>query len=391
MKRKSKKFLYFILSLLLTTVITAYVLNIIYGAVAGVRIWTDTYRYSQHDIVIFNNMDWYVTDILAKKFQIEGYVMETSGYSTSNFPITVEKAEAKKSSADFHITTLPYDSFDQLRDVLIPKKMVRSCNEKLMKDPYAMALSYTAASSLQVSVGDTVQFLEQTYKIAMIFENPITVSYDGIQSAYIRAESTGRSVYLPYVNRTYLRFSPKDRDAAVQYLSDTYYAQDPLYSKYGKRFMELATEEEKQIWKGSYATPEKEQKKSENLFRQNYIEMVTYLVTGAALIIITQVYENHKQVQLKLKRYTVYRIFGYSKFRFWSGRFMKALLYGTVTMAAANVIVYVKYFSSLPVYLIKELLIPLPVIILVAALLVSLLSLAELRDNQLIYTLRTEE
>ena len=125
--------------------------------------------------------------------------------------------------------------------------------------------------------------------------------------------------------------------------------------------------------------------------RSNNIQLITETVFGILLVIALQIYENHKQIMINCKRYAIYRVLGYSRKRFFFNRFIKALLYGSITCASAIFILCKWRFVTMTKMAFYELLAPMPLVILIVAVTVSLIALYEFRDLMLVSILKSEE
>ena len=389
-KLKSRKnFFYILTSLLLSIFVILYVLNMVFGSVSRKHILADGYQYANYDVRLENNVDWYVTDYLNDRFQIDDYLMISGCYQD------FELRSGKNSTKDFNfIAILPSESFDKLRQMLMPDELVRHYDETLLTQQNAMALSSSQAYLLNVGIGDTVEFCNGTYVVALIYEASVYWAYEDSFSAYVRAEAVQDCVYTGEgsMYATYIKFDKADKAKALQYIHDNYCKQDVLYSMYGDEFLNRATETEKnEAIRQAYNIPEISYAIAIDQLRDNTIKLTTYTVLGIALIMALQIYENHKQLMINCKRYAIYRVLGYSKKKFFWCRFIKALFYGSFTCASAIFILCKWRFVVITKMALYELLFPIPFIVLAVAIIVSFIALYEFRDLMLVSILKSEE
>ena len=389
--KSGKRFLYTAVSLLLSVFIIFYVLNMLFGNVCAKHNNTDGYKYVDYDVRLANTIDWYVTDYLAEQFEIEDYLMISTCY------MDFELRAGEKSTKDFNfIAVLPSDSFDKMRKMIMHDELVRDCDEDLLKQEDAMALSASQAYLLAVDVGDKVEFNQRTYTVALIYDAAVYFTYEDSFCAYVRAEAVDGYDTLfqndPGVSITYLKFSERDKDRALTYIRDHYYQQHSLYNRYGDDFLNLATEEEiAEERMQAYNLPDVAYGIAMYSMRSDLIQLTTYTISGVLLVMALQIYENHKQLMINCKRYAIYRVLGYSRKRFFFNRFIKALLYGCVTCAAAVCILYKWRFAVVSKLALYEMLVPIPFVILIVAIAVSLIALYEFRDLMLVSILKSEE
>lgn len=389
--KSGKRFLYTAASLLLSIFIILYVFNMIFGNVIVKHNYTDGYQYTDYDVRLENTIDWYITDYLAGQFEIEDYLMISTCY------MDFELRAGENSTKDFnYIAVLPSDSFDKMRNMIMHDELVRDCDEALLKQKDAMALSFGQAYLLEVGIGDKVEFNKQVYTVALIYEMPAAFTYEDSFCAYVRAEAVDGYDTLFQddhgVSITYLKFSEKDRDRGLTYIHDHYYKQNGLYARYGNNFMSLATEEEMEAQRSqAYKLPDVEYGIAMYSLRSNLIRLTTYTILGVLLVVTLQIYENHKQLMINCKRYAIYRVLGYSRKRFFFNRFVKALLYGSVTCVSAIFILCKWHFVTMTKMAFYELLTPMPLVILIVAITVSLIALYEFRDLMLVSILKSEE
>ncbi len=389
--KSGKKFLYTVISLLLSIFIILYILNMLFGNVIIKHNKTDGYKYIDYDVRLENSVNWYITDYLAKQFEIEDYLMISTCY------MDFELRAGENSTKDFnYIAVLPSDSFDKMRKMIMHDELIRDCDEALLKQKDAMALSSSQAYLLEVGVGDKVEFNKRTYTVALIYDAAIYFTYEDSFCAYVRAEAVDGYDTLFQddhgVSITYLKFSEQDRDKALTYIHDNYYQQKWLYAQYGDAFFNLATEDEiEKQRRQAYELPDVEYGIAMYSMRSNLIRLTTYTILGILLVVALQIYENHKQLMINCKRYAIYRVLGYSRKRFFFNRFVKALLYGSVTCTSAIFILCKWRFAVITKLALYELLTPMPLVVLIVAVTVSLIALYEFRDLMLVSILKSEE
>ncbi len=305
------------------------------------------------------------------------------------------------------------DNFESLFEIF-PRKLFVSVEESLLTRRDGIFLSFGLARALHIQQGDMVSISGRDKIVVGIYEDAI-FNIIHADSITLWDEAYGAKiggVFFEFYEKVYIKTS--DYNKAAAYFDTTYFNHLDYISnivgngneadyikKYGEQWIEKAIEETASHpeLRADYQSNKSMSHKllkayAENEYAQYYTlnQDIAYSVVSILALFSVCVLESYRHAKENQQKFAILRTLGSRRGSIWAFYFMRSFILQSVLMFSA--IAYVRYRTSQNVYvsniLIFRWLLFFEIVILVAALISSVVSMRKLSDKALLFSLNAE-